>query len=66
MARRNVTMNEIVEIIYHWHQGSTIKGIQRSLKFARKTIRKYIHMAQQLGVRREDPFPEEQELIRKL
>lgn len=59
-------MNEIVEIIYHWHQGSTIKGIQRSLKFARKTIRKYIHMAQQLGVRRQDPFPEEQELIRKL
>jgi transposase len=59
-------MNEIVEIIYHWHQGSTIKGIQRSLKFARKTIRNYIHMAQQLGVRREQPFPDEQELIRGL
>jgi len=59
-------MNEIVEIVYHWHQGSTIKGIQRSLKFARKTIRKYIHMAQQAGVRREDPLPDEQELIRKL
>jgi transposase len=59
-------MNEIVEIIYHWHQGNTIKGIQRSLKFARKTIRSYIHMAQQLGIRREEPFPEEQELIRGL
>lgn len=66
MARRNVEMNEIVEIIYHWHQGNSIKGIKRSLKFDRKTIRKYIHMAQQLGVRREDPFPEEQGLISKL
>jgi transposase len=63
MARRKVAMNEIVEIIYHWHKGNSIKGIQRSLKFARKTIRKYIHMAQQLGVRREKPFPKEQELI---
>jgi transposase len=66
MARRKVAMNEIVEIIYHWHQGSSIKGIQRSLKFARKTIRNYIHMAQQLGVQREEPFPEEQELIKGL
>jgi transposase len=66
MARRNVEMNEIVEIIYHWHQGSTIKGIQRSLKFARKTIRKYIHMAHQVGITRGKPFPDEQELIRGL
>jgi transposase len=66
MARRHIGMNEIVEIIYHWHQGSTIKGIQRSLKFARKTIRKYIHMAQQVGVRRGEPFPDEQELIKGL
>jgi len=66
MARRNIGMNEIVEIIYHWHQGNTIKGIKRSLKFDRKTIRKYIHMAQQLGVRRREPFPDEQELIKGL
>jgi transposase len=66
MARRHIGMNEIVEIIYHWHQGNTIKGIQRSLKFARKTIRKYIHMAQQVGVSRGEPFPNEQELIKGL
>ena len=66
MARRHIGMNEIVEIIYHWHQGNTIKGIQRSLKFARKTIRKYIQMAQQVGVSRGAPFPNEQELIKGL
>jgi len=59
-------MNEIVEIIYQWHQGNTIKGIKRSLKSDRKTIRKYIDMAQQLGVSREERFPDEQELIKGL
>ena len=59
-------MNEIVEIIYQWHQGNTIKGIKRSLEFDRKTIRKYIHMAQQPGVRRQERFPDEQKLIKGL
>lgn len=59
-------MNEIVEIIYQWHQGNTIKGIKRSLKFDRKTIRKHILMAKQLGVKKGEPFPEEQELIKGL
>ncbi len=66
MARRNVNMNEIVEMIYQWHQGNTIKGIKRSLGFDRKTIRRYIHIAQQVGVNREGPFPEEQELLQRL
>jgi len=57
-------MNEVVEIIYQWHQGNTIKGIKRSLGFDRKTIRKYILMAPQLGVKRGGPFPDEQELIK--
>ena len=66
MARRKISMNEIVEIIYQWHQGNTIKGIKRSLGFDRKTIRKYILMAPQLGIKREEPFPDEQELIKGL
>ena len=66
MARRDIGMNEIVEIFYHWHQGNTIKGNKRCLKFDRTTIRKYIHMAQQLGVSRGEPFPDEQELIKGL
>lgn len=66
MARRNVSMNEIVEIIYQWHQGNSIKGIKRSLGFDRKTIRRHIQMAQQVGVKREEPFPDEQELLQRL
>ncbi len=66
MARREVTMNEVVEMIYQWHQGGSIKGIRRSLGFHRRTIRKYVALAQSVGVSREKPFPEETELVEKL
>jgi hypothetical protein len=55
MARRNVEMNEIVEIIYHWHKGNTVKGRKRSVRVDRKTICKYINVAQLLGVRIKTP-----------
>jgi hypothetical protein len=29
MGRRLVTMNEIVEMIYQWHHGKSLKGIHR-------------------------------------
>lgn len=66
MARRQVKMNEIVEMIYQWHQGGTFKGIRRSLGFDRKTIRKYVVLAQEVGVRRGEPFPEESDLVERL
>jgi transposase len=59
-------MNEMVEVIYQWHQGNSIKGIKRSLRLARKTVRRYIKMAEVIGVQRDGPFPNEQELIQKL
>ncbi len=66
MARREVSMNEMVEMIYQWHQGAGLKRIKQSLGFDRKTIRKYIQLAQKVGVRRVTLFPEEGELIHRL
>jgi len=66
MARRQVTMNEIVEMIYQWHQGGSIKSIERSLGFDRKTIRKYVKWAQNVGVQRGESFPGEAELIARI
>ncbi len=59
-------MNEIVEMIYQWHQGAGFKSIQRSLGFDRHTIRKYITLAQSIGISREVAFPPEMELVEKL
>ena len=66
MARRQVVMNEIVEMIFQWHQGNGVKGISHSLGFDRDTVRKYVRMAQKVGVERSKPLPEPGELISKL
>ncbi len=66
MARRQVSMNEIVEIVYQWHQGRSIQGIERSFGTDRKTIRKYVRLAQAAGICRDKPFPEEAELIGRM
>lgn len=59
-------MNEVVEIIYQWHQGLGIKAIRRSLGFDRETIRKYIRLAQEAGVARGETFPQESDLVQQL
>ena len=66
MARREITMNELVELIYQWHQGAGFKGIRRSLGFDRKTIRKYVQLAQEAGVQRGESFPPESDLVNRL
>ena len=57
MARREITMNEIVELIYQWHQGAGFKSIRRSLGFDRKTIRKYVRLARRRGLGEKSRFP---------
>jgi transposase len=66
MARRQVSMNEIVEMIYQWHQGKSVKGIERSFGIDRKTVRKYVRLAQSIGVCRDKAFPLETELVNQL
>jgi transposase len=59
-------MNEVVEIIYQWHQGVGIKTRGRSLGFDRKTIRKYLRLAQEAGAARGEPSPREADLVQRL
>jgi hypothetical protein len=56
-------MNEIVEVVYQWHQGAGLKAISRSLGFDPKTVRKYVQLAHMAGVTRSSPFPDEAALI---
>jgi hypothetical protein len=65
MARMEVGMNEIVEKIYRLHQGVAFKSICGSLGFDRKTLRKYVDLAQTAGESRGILFPEESEPIAK-
>ena len=66
MARRVIHMNEVMEILYHWHQGASIKGMTRSLGYDRKTVRRYLRAAEKVGLKRDEPFPDEQEMCGRL
>ena len=66
MARREIHMNEVMEILYQWHQGAGIKAITRSLGYDRKPVRRYVHAGLDAGLRRGEPFPDEQELLGKV
>lgn len=62
MARRDIPMVELNEIIFRWHRGDTNSAIQRSLGTDRKTVRKYVRLALRVGLRRELPLPADPEL----
>ncbi len=66
VARRQIVMNEIVEMIYQWHTGVGVKGISHSLGFDRDTVRKYVRMAQKVGIDRGKPLPEREEVVSRL
>lgn len=62
MARRNIPLVEILEIIYRWHRGDSHSAISRALGADRKTVRKYIGLALQANVERHRPLPTDDEL----
>ena len=53
MSRKEIKLEELVEVLYQWHRGNNISQIKRSLGLDRKTIRKYLEMAQALGFSRD-------------
>jgi hypothetical protein len=54
MARKEIRMEELIEVLYQWHKGRNISQIKRSLGLDRKTIRKYIELAEPYGFSRYD------------
>ncbi|MEN8265179.1 MAG: IS21 family transposase [Nitrospirota bacterium] len=55
MARKDIRMEELVEVLYQWHRWRNMSQIKRSTGLARKTIRKYIFLAEEHGFGREMP-----------
>jgi transposase len=56
MARKEILVEELVEVLYQWHQGRNVSQIKRSLGFDRKTIRKYLELAERNGLSRDTPL----------
>jgi hypothetical protein len=55
MARKEIVVEELVEVICQWHIGRGIAQVKRSLGLDRKTIRKYIGPAEEHGFSRDIP-----------
>lgn len=59
MARKEIRMEELVEVLYQWHKGRNISQIKYSLGLDRKTIRKYIELAEPYGFLRDGEIRED-------
>ncbi len=58
MARKEILMEELVEILHQWQKGRSKSQIKRSVGMDRKTIRKYIELAEDYGFSRDmEPKP---------
>ena len=66
MARRKLSMNEYLEMVYQWHRGRSVRQIRDSLRMSRKTIHKYLRRLAEEGLSRERPLPEEAELAQRV
>jgi transposase len=53
MARREIKMEELIEVLSQWHAGRSISQIKRSVGIARKTVRKYLNLAEGCGFSRD-------------
>jgi transposase len=66
MGYKEITVMDIYEIIRRWHDQQKIAHIAKALGYDRKTIRKYIELAQQQGLSQQQPLPDKEQLIHRL
>jgi len=55
MARRKMAVRDFVEIYEQWQGGLGKKTIARSLGISKRTVRKYIEIAEEAGITRSGP-----------
>ena len=66
MGYKRVDFMDIYDIIRRWHAGQKISHIAQLCAYDRKTIRKYITMAQQIGLSPDQPLPAKEDLLKRL
>jgi transposase len=49
MGRRSFAVRDVAEILDHWHSGRSLQAISQSLGLDRKTVRKYVRLAEDAG-----------------
>ena len=62
MARRNIPMIEVNEVLYRVHRGVSIKAIVRSLGIARNTVKGILALATAAGFNKGLTHPQVEEI----
>ncbi len=62
MAYREVRMMDIDQVIRRWLAGEKLRAIARATGSDRNTVRRIVRLAQEVGVGRETPWPDEGKL----
>jgi hypothetical protein len=66
VAFREIGIMDIWEVIRRWHDHHSISQIAQALGYDRKTVRRYIHFAQNTGLSRNGTLPPKEEVLRLL
>ncbi len=66
MAYNPLKLMDIHDIIVRWHSGYNNSEISRALTIDRKTVGKYIQIALDAGISKDEPLPSKAELLEQL
>ena len=66
MAYKSMDFMNIYEIFRRWHAGQKVNHIARNCNLDRKTVRKYVLLANQIGLSREEPLPGKEDLLPRI
>lgn len=63
MAYKSMDFMDIYEIFRRWYAGQKVNHIALNCNLDRKTVRKYVLLANQIGLSKEEPLPSKEELL---
>jgi transposase len=63
MGYRELSRMEIVEVVRRWQAGESQRAIVRASSVARETVKKYVRVAEELGVTANGPPPTEDQVV---
>lgn len=66
MAFHRYDFMDLHALITRWHKGYGIRQLSRTLTLDRKTVQRYVRLAEAAGFSRTAPLPEKAELLRRL
>ena len=64
MGYRELSRMEIVEVIRRWQLGESQRAIARASGVARETLKRYVRVAEELGLAAQGPPPTEDQMVR--